>query len=193
MVKSRRVLATCLQSSPKYDVDLSTTRGGPFFFRFNTGFESSNIRKSENHSTNSASWNCLFWNSLKNPAGIGMLLSEGSCLFRDIIKEWQSRYVMVWFEGFFASVSVCVRNQKSWWEANGTIESEALGSFRCRSLQLHRGPRSWPVHRRRLRTGCARLQLRGSCVRQQLRGHAAGRSIFLSELKEEELLRVEIS
>ena len=32
MVKSHRFPATCLQSSPKYDVDLSTTRGGPVFF-----------------------------------------------------------------------------------------------------------------------------------------------------------------
>ena len=55
MVKSHRFPATCLQSSPKYDVDLSTTRGGPVFFRFNTGFESSNMGKSENHSPNSAS------------------------------------------------------------------------------------------------------------------------------------------
>ena len=37
------------------------------------------------------------------------------------------------------------------------------------SRRLHRGRRSWPVHRRLLRTGCAQLQLRGSCVLRLLR------------------------
>ena len=64
------------------------------------------------------------------------------------------RYVMVWFEFFFCKcVSVCERSKELVRnETNRTIETEALGSFRCCSLQLHR---SWPVHRRRLRTGCA--------------------------------------
>ena len=82
--------------------------GGLFFLRFNTGFESSNMGKSENHSTNSASWNRLFWSSLKNPAGIGMLLSEGSCLFRDIMKEWQSTVCYGVVRGFFLQVCQCV-------------------------------------------------------------------------------------
>ena len=135
-----------------------------------------------------------FWNSRESWShgyriSQGILLSclKGPACLGTSRKTDKVRYVMVWLVFFCKCVSVCVRSKELVGnEINGTIETEALGGFRCRSLPRHRGPRSWPVHRRRLRTGCARLQLRGSCVWQQLRGHAAGRSIIMSEPTTEE-------